>query len=289
MLRDELNRLMQAALSLAKRVRSTTRIGEGAVSAAAAAVKVAQSIHGDLGCARALLVGLSEVGWGIAEQLQRAGIGTLNLTGPARRTEREAVRRGLSYQEWDRLEYALSQADITILATGRGSYIIDVERMNRILSIRRQRPVLLVDVAIPPDVDPAVHDCDNAFHYTLSDIESLAEKGQLDRTAEAGEAWEMVESAVIDWRRSLAEREGLPGLIALREHFERVREDVLVRHPNADPVEITRLLVNRLLHEPSEQLRAIASDGAEADLRDTITINRTLERIFSLNLNRGES
>lgn len=288
LVQGEFDRLVQAALTLAKRVRSTTRIGEGAVSSAAAAVKVAQDLHGKLTRCRALLIGLGETGALVTDQFQRAGIGTVNLTGPARRTEREASRRGISYFPWDRLDAALAEADIVITAAGRGSYLIDPDNADRAFANRRHRPMLIVDVAIPCDVDPAVDRLDDVFRYTLSDIEALAEKGQLDRKAEAAEAAAMLENAVSEWRRSLAEREGVPGLVALREHFERLREEVLARYPSAGPEEITRLLVNRLLHEPSEGLRGIAGHGEAADLRDTITVNRVLERLFALRIQESE-
>lgn len=281
-LHGELDRLTQAGLSLAKRVRSTTRIGEGAVSAAAAAVKVAQDLHGSLGRCRALLIGLGETGWLIAEQFQRAEIGTLDLTGPSRRTEREAARRGLPFRSFDDLDQALALSDVVITAAGQGRYLVDRESLSKALSARRSKPVLVIDAGIPSDVDPAVDSLADAFLYALEDVERLAEKGQLDRKAEALEAEAMVESAVADWRRGQAEREGVPGLIALREHFDRLRDEVLMRHPNAGAEEATRLLINRLLHEPSDRLRAIAGEGEAADLRDTITVNRVLERLFDL-------
>ncbi|NMM43784.1 glutamyl-tRNA reductase [Rhodospirillaceae bacterium KN72] len=280
----ELDRLTQAAFALAKRVRSTTRIGEGAVSAAAAAVKVAQDLHGPLDKCRALLIGLGETGALIADQFLRAGLGVLNLTGPARRTEREAARRGWTYHPFDRLDEALANADIVITAAGRGTYLIDRARMDHASTRRRHKPILVVDAGIPSDVDPDTDRIRDVFLYSLADIERLAEKGQLDRKAEALEAEAMVEAALVDWRRAQAEREGVPGLVALRDHFETLRDEVLRRHPNADPTEATRLLVNRLLHEPSECLREIAKQGSDADLRDTITVNRVLERLFALTL-----
>ncbi|WP_420725061.1 glutamyl-tRNA reductase [Hwanghaeella sp. LZ110] len=284
MIQGELDRLMQTSFALAKRVRSTTRIGEGAVSAAAAAVKVAQDLHGTMARCRALLIGLGETGGLIAEQFQRAGIGVLDLTGPSRRTEREAARRGLTYQDYEKLDRALAHSDIVITAAGRGRYLLDSDSVTKALEARRSKPILLIDAGIPLDIDPAVDTLPDAFLYTMEDIERLAEKGQLDRKAEAAEAAAMVDSALIDWRRSQAEREGVPGLIALREQFDRLREDVLNRHPSADAAEATRLLVNRILHEPSETLRAIASEGGAADLRDTITVNRVLERLFALRI-----
>jgi glutamyl-tRNA reductase len=281
---SDLEALANAAFALAKRVRGTTRIGEGAVSAAAAAVKVARDLHGNLAKRRALLLGLGETGGLIAEQFQRSGIGLVDLTGPARRTEREARRRGLTFVPYDELDGHLPSCDVVITAAGQGRYVLDRDKMSRALSARRSKPVLIVDAGVPADVDPDVDRLEDVFLYTLNDIERLAEKGQLDRKAEAMEAEAMVDSAVVDWRRAQAEREGVPGLIALRERFDALREEVLTRHPNADPAEATRLLVNRLLHEPSEMLRAIAADGGAADMRDTITVNRVLERLFALKI-----
>lgn len=192
-------------------MRSTTRIGEGAVSAAAAAVKVAQDLHGDIPRCRALLVGLGETGWLIAEQFQRAGIGVLNLTGPSRRTEREAARRHLSFRPFDTLAEALAVSDIVITAAGQSRYLIDRTAAAAALDLRRSRPILFVDAGIPSDIDPAVDALSDAFLYTLQDIERLAEKGQLDRKAEAREAEAMVDAALSDWRRAQAEREGVPG------------------------------------------------------------------------------
>lgn len=287
-LTGELDRLSQSALALAKRVRSTTRIGEGAVSAAAAAVKVAQDLHGDIPHCRALLIGLGETGWLIAEQFQRASIGVLNLTGPSRRTEREAARRHLPFRPFDELAEALSVSDIVITAAGQGRYLVDRADVAQALELRRSKPILIVDAGIPSDIDPAVDTLSDAFLYTLQDIERLAEKGQLDRKAEAREAEAMVEAALSDWRRAQAEREGVPGVVALRDHFDRLRDEVLSRHPNAGAEEATRLLVNRLLHEPSERLRVIAGEGGAADLRDTITVNRVLERLFDLKIQEDD-
>jgi len=92
----------------------------------------------------------------------------------------------------------------------------------------------------------------------------------------------MVTEAVGDYRRHLAERDGIPALVALRAHFDVIRQDLLVDHPNLDAQEATRLLVNRLLHQPSEALRNLAADGDMADFKDTITVNRVLEQLFGI-------
>lgn len=278
----EADRMFQTAFQVAKRVRSQTRIGEGAVSVAAAAVRVAGDLFGDLSRRRGLLIGLGEAAEVMLEQFERAGLTYFDQTGPSRRTERQALRAGRNFTPFERLEQALAGADVVVTAGGLGRYLVDQPVVEAALKRRKRRPILLLDCGVPSDVDPAVDALDEAFRYTLADVEKLAERGQLDRKAEAAEAARMVEAAVIEWRRAQAEREGVPALIALRDHFEETRAQVLEAHPRADAEEATRLLVNRLLHRPSEALRAIAGDGAAADLRDTVTVNRVLARLFGV-------
>lgn len=278
----ELDRLYQSAFQLAKRVRSQTRIGEGAVSVAAAAVRVAGDLHGDLANRRGLLIGLGDVADVMLEQFERAGLTRFDMTGPSRRTERVAGRAGRNFVPFDRLAEALGESDVVVTAGGLGRYLVTPEVLEAALDRRRRRPVLLLDCGVPRDVEPACDRIEEAFLYSLADIERLAERGQLDRRAEAEEAGRMAEAAVIEWRRHQAEQEGIPALVALREHFETARADVLSRHPRADAGEATRLLMNRLLHRPSEALRAIAGEGGAADLRDMVTVNRVLARLFGV-------
>ncbi len=277
-----LDGLYQRAFKLAKRVRTQTRIGEGAVSVAAAATRVAGDLHGDLARCRGLVVGLGDVADLMVEQFDRAGLARVDMTGPSRRTERAAVRLGRHFVPYEPLSEALAAADIAITAGGFGRYLIGREEAEAALAARRRRPILILDCGVPEDVDPAVDALDEVFLYRLADLEKLAERGQLDRRAEAEEAAAMVEAAVAEWRRERAEREGVPALVALREHFDAVRAEVLAAHPRADAEEATRLLVNRLLHRPSEALRGIAGEGGAADLRDMVTVNRVLSRLFGV-------
>lgn len=278
----ELERLYQAAFQTAKRVRSQTRIGEGAVSVAAAAVRIAGDLFGDLSRRRGLIVGLGDAAGVMVEQFARAALHRFDQTGPSRRTEREAARAGLNFVPFGRLPDALAAADVVVTAGGLGRYLVDRKAAEAALAARKRRPILILDCGVPQDVDPSVDALEEVFLYTLADVEKLAERGQLDRRAEAEEAARMVEAAVVEWRRAQAERDGVPALVALREHFETLRQEVLTRHPRADAEEATRLLMNRLLHRPSEALRAIAADGGSADLRDTVTVNRVIARLFGV-------
>lgn len=278
----ELDDLFQATYTLAKRVRSQTQIGEGAVSVASAAVKIARDMHGDLSDARGLVIGLGDVGAILIEQFNLSHMTEWIMTGTARRTERLARRRGCHFAGIDDLPKLLEGADVVITASGTGRFVLDQINCETALKARKRKPILVLDCGVPADVDPGIDQLDAIYRYTLEEIEGLAERGQTGREVAADQARNMVKEAVGDYRRHLAERDGIPALVALRAHFDVIRQDLLTDHPNLDAQEATRLLVNRLLHQPSEALRNLAADGDMADFKDTITVNRVLEQLFGL-------
>ena len=282
MIGAELDDLIQATYTLAKRVRSQTRIGEGAVSVASAAVKLASDMHGDLSDARGLIIGLGDVGIILIEQFNLSHMHDWVMTGAARRTERLARKRGCHFSNMDNLPALLKRADIVITASGTGRFILDNANCMAALKARKRKPILVLDCGVPEDVDPSIDTLDAIYRYTLEEIEGLAERGQTGREVAADLARDMVKEAMGDYRRHLAERDGFPALVALRAHFDLIRQNLLIDHPNVDATEATRLLINRLLHQPSEALRRMAADGDVADLKDTITVNRVLEQLFEI-------
>jgi glutamyl-tRNA reductase len=147
-----------------------------------------------------------------------------------------------------------------------------------VLKKRRRRPVFVIDTAIPGDVDPAVGGLEGAFVYDLADLERVALEGRATREAAAAAAWAIVDQAVAGFARGRAERAAVPAVAALRGHFEAVRAQLLADHPGGDPAEATRLLVNRLLHQPSQVLRAMAA----AHDMEQVEAERLLRRLFGL-------
>ena len=281
-----LESLLQSAYVAAKRVRNETEIGERSVTLASGAVQIARDLHGDLSGSTGLILGLGDMGDLIGGQLRLAGLARTVLTGPSRRTEAEARRMGCNFVPFEELEDALVDADIVVTATGTGRTMITVETMEQVLRRRKRRPVLIIDSGIPADVEPAVHELDGAFVYTLDDLERVAREGRANREVAAAEAWKIVEAEAEGWRRSVAEREAVPTLISLRGSFEAMREEILAADPSADAAEATRRLVNRLLHRPSEALRKLAAEtGDEAEKQ---AVARILARLFGLpNANGG--
>jgi glutamyl-tRNA reductase len=145
------------------------------------------------------------------------------------------------------------------------------------LKRRRHRPVLLIDAGVPADIEPGTGDLEDAFVYDLDDLERLASRQSGGRAAASAMAWGIVEDELAAFLRAQAERPAIPSVVALRRHFEAVRQEVL-ESGEADAEAATRLLVNKLLHDPSEALRrAVAEDPAlAAQLEDMI------RRLFDL-------
>ncbi len=281
----ELDDVLQAAYTTAKRVRSETSIGERAVSIASAAVQIAEDLHGDLGERSVLIIGLGEIADLIVRQLRAAGIERISMTGPGRRAEREALALGFHFVPFERLGEGLIRADIAVTAAGLGRYLVESAMVSEALRERRRRPMLFLDGGVPADVDPDVHDIDDAFVYTLDDLEQVALRGRQEREVVATEAWRIVDTEVERWRAGRALRDVVPTLVSLRERFDAMRLEILADRPGIDAEEATRLLVNRLLHAPTLALREMTGDRDE-----TVEAERLVTRLFRLNLeDEGDS
>lgn len=256
----ELEAALQAAYAAAKRVRSETPIAEGATSIVAAAVQVARDVHGRLDRLGALLVGAGDMGVMVVEGLRAAGLGRITAAAPVdRRAESCARRLGGHFAPWSELDAALAAADIVVTGVGLGRYILSAARMEAVQRRRRRRPVFVVDTGVPADVDPEVGQVDAVFVYDLADLERVALEGRVGREAATRAAWAIVDEAVAAFVRDRAERTAVPAVAALRARFEAERRRVLAEHTELDAAAATRLLINRLLHDPSEVLRGLAA------------------------------
>lgn len=278
MVGGQLEALMQAAYGAAKKVRTDTAIGERPVSIAAAAVDLARDVHGDLAGVQALLVGTGDMGHMVAEHLLAGDLKTLTVTHPVE-ARAAALARTLDCHRIDfeaRAE-AMGAADVVICALGRRDYVLSVDMVRAALKTRRRRPMFLADVAVPGDVDPAVHRLDDAFVYELKDLERIVSDGRASREAEAEAGRRIIAAEVAAFTRSRAQRTAVPVVRLLRERAEAIREDVLAEAGD-DAEKATRLLLSRLLHEPSLNLRR-AGAGAPGELE---ALERALRRLFEL-------
>ncbi len=282
MMGDELDALLQAAYGVAKRVRTETEIGHRPVSIASAAGRIARDVQGELSSANILLVGLADMGDIIVEQLRAAGAVRLSMSGPSRRTEATAQRSGYAFLPFNTLDLALKDAEIIVAAAGTGQTLISADAMERALVQRRRRPVLVIDAGIPGDVDPNVGELEGAFLFTLEDLERVAMEGRSTRGAAAQGAWNIIDEEVGVWRRNLAGRDAAPAIVALRTQFESVRDELLAAEPGANAEDATRMLINRLLHQPSNAMRELAETKAASRDVSFRSAEQLLRRLFGL-------
>ena len=272
-----LEHTMQAAYAAAKRVRADTLIARGPVSMAASAVQVARDIHGDLGHCRCLLIGAGEMGELMLEQLRQAGLRHLTVAAVSEsRAAATGRRHGCHAIALPALGQALPDADIVITDLASGRHLLDAATVNKAIIARRRRPQFIIDAAIPGDVDPAVALLDDVFLYDLDDLEGVAHEGRAGREASALAAWAIIDEALSAFERNRQERGAVPAMVRLQQHFESVRADILARPECVDAAEATRLLVNRLLHDPYAVLRRAAAE------EETDSLARAAMHLFHL-------
>lgn len=277
-----LEAIFERCYSAAKEVRSDTAVAEGPVSLANAALRAMRNLFGDLSGVRALLIGPGEMGLLMLEHLRANGLHTLTVAGPTpERAASAAHAFGAHAMTYDELAEKLPGMDLVICAAGTGRILIDAAGMRPVIRARRRRPVFILDVAIPGDADRDVSELEDVFLYDLDDLETVARENRSSREAAAREAWAIVERHVAEFTGAMQEREAAGTVTDLRDHFERIRADVIAQSGGQDAEEITRRLINRLLHEPSAVLRAAAREGGAGN-----DIEGAVRRLFDMDDNR---
>jgi len=255
----ELERIFQAAYGTAKRVRTETAVGERPVSIASVAVQIAKELHGDLSRCRGLLIGAGDMGELTAQNLIEAGLNDfICIHSFAGRAQRIARHLSCHFDDFDNRNRLACEADIIVTSMNKRTRVVSADMVEKALQVRKNKPIFLIDTGIPGDVDPAVNDVDGAFLYDLHDLERVAMEGRASREAEARAASAILDKDLHEFFRGKEERTAVPLVSALRDRFETERQAVLALHGN-DADKATRLLINRLLHTPSEELRALAA------------------------------
>jgi glutamyl-tRNA reductase len=281
------NRLFHSAFAVGKRVRSETGLGEGAVSVSYAAIALAKKIFGDLKGLSVLILGAGEMAklTGIhlqAQQVRQITIASRTLTtaqGLASRLEGRAV-------PWTELDAALSGADIVITATGATEPVLTRTRIEDIMRPRRGRPLFVIDIALPRDVESTVGDLDQVFLYNIDDLQTIVRENLARRSAELSRADAIVDEEVSRFAAWMQSREIIPTVVALRQRFEAIRQSELARlapklnglppEARARLDEITHLIVEKLLLTPTEQLKSVNDEAM------VVAYSDALNRLFSL-------
>jgi glutamyl-tRNA reductase len=259
-----LNRLFHASFAVGKRVRTETELGSGAVSVGFAAVSLAKKIFGDLRGRTVLVIGAGEMGKLTAMHLKSQGVQHVTIVS---RTIAHAAKAadeiGASAAPMEELDTWLAAADIVITATGAASPVLTKAHVEAVMRPRRNRPLFLIDIAMPRDVEPAAGEIEQVFLYNIDDLQATVRENLARRRSEVARAEAIVTEEITKFGVWLRSRGAIPMVVALRQRFESIRRSELDRLASTLPVEtrervddITRLLVEKLLLTPTEQLKS---------------------------------
>ena len=284
-----LNRLFQTSLSVAGRVRNETAIARGAASVSSAAVQLAKQIFGALAGKHAMVLGAGEMAELALECLGDQGVQTSIVANRTfERANELAARYGAVAMHYEECWKALADVDVLVCSTAAPHAVVLVEHVRPALASRGDRPLCILDIALPRDLDPAVGDLGNVFLYNLDDLQAVVSANIERRRAELPTAEELIGAEVgkyWDWLAGLA---AVPVLTAMRARMDEVRAKELadaLRHlpqlSEADRAvveELSKSLMNKFLHEPTVRLRAAASNGRGLGVVDTVRYLFGLER-----------
>jgi glutamyl-tRNA reductase len=273
-----LDTVVTRAFGVAKRVRTETDIGVSAVSVSYAAVELAREIFGSLKNQRVMLIGAGKMSELAARHLLRSGVQQIYVTNrtDARAKQVSDLVRG-TIVPYDQFRTRLKEIDIVITSSGAPDFILHKEEMKKIIDARKNRPMFLIDIAVPRNIEPAVNELDNIFLYDIDDLQRVVDenlKGRMDQAAEADKIVTEEVDRLETWMRT---RQVGPVIISLQEQFEQIRQAEIDRvrgklGPLTPQQEhaiemLTRGIVNKIAHGPITQLRKHAgSDNGSAVL-----------------------
>ena len=268
--------LLTRAFSVAKRVRSETGIGQMAVSVSYAAVELARKIFGSLSGRTVMIAGAGKMSELAARHLRRSGATHVFVTN---RTYERAVELAKVFQgtpvEYSRFLATLPEVDILIASSGATEYILKKEEMHRVITARRNKPVFLIDIAVPRNIDPAINNLDNVFLYDIDDLQEVVNANLRERMKEAEHAELLVSEEVDRMMARLKVVEITPTIVGLQEQLESIRaaevEKAMRRygldeHQREALEAATRAIINKVAHGPISELRVQAGkpDGAHS-------------------------
>ena len=266
-----LGRLFQATFSTAKTVRTDTAIGENPVSVAFAAVSLAKQIFADLHRSQALLIGAGETISLVARHLHDQGVKRIVVANRTlERASQLAEQFGAHAVLLADIPQELAHSAIVISSTVSQLPILGKGAVERALKQRKHKPMFMVDIAVPRDIEPEVGELDDVYLYTVDDLHEVIEENLKSRQGAAQAAEELVSAGADDFMQRLRELAAVDVLKAYRQQAERLRDEELAKAQrllaaggNAEEVlaQLARGLTNKLLHAPSVQLKKISADG----------------------------
>ncbi|MGC8719101.1 MAG: glutamyl-tRNA reductase [Thermodesulforhabdaceae bacterium] len=256
-----LNRLMHKTFSVAKRVRSETGIGCRAVSVSYAAVELAKKIFGTLQGKKVLLIGAGEMAELAAEHFIKNGASHLIIANRTMERALDLARRfRAATVPFAQILDALEAVDVVLSSTGSPDPIIRKDEIRSCMKKRKHKPLFLIDIAVPRDIDPSVNDLDNVYLYDIDDLQDVVEWNREERKKEAVKAQHIIEEETVKFHRWLQTLDVVPTIIALRRKAEQIRaaelEKTLSQLPHLSDYErkaifkLTEAILKKILHDP---------------------------------------
>jgi glutamyl-tRNA reductase len=281
-----LNRLLKKSISVAKRIRTETKIAENAVSISFAAVELARKIFDDLPEKSFMLLGAGEMAELAAKHMMNNGVINIVIANRTYETgcnlAKEFNGRAIKFDEY--LD-ELAHMDILICSTGAQKYVLMKDQMQKVMKERKNRPMFLIDISVPRNIDPAINDLDNVYLYDVDDLKGVVDTNILERQKEAKKAEEIIEEEIETFKKWLSSLDSVPVVIALREKAEAIKkeevEKLLNRLPEIGDKEkkaiegLANSIINKLIHAPTVALREDSED------RDIMIA--TIKRLYGLN------
>ncbi len=271
-----LSKLFQMTFSVAKDVRTNTEIGESAVSVAFAAVSLAKQIFADLAKAKVLLVGAGETTELVARHLYDSGARQLTVANRSvQRAENMATEFNAEVATLSQIPDLLTEVDIVVSSTASTLPLIGKGMVENAIKQRRNRPIFMVDLAVPRDIETQVNDIDNIYLYTVDDLQGIVQRNQQKRIAAAEKAQVIIDNEVESYQQWLKSLESVDYVRNYRAQAEKVKDALLQRALNqleqgaeAEKVltELSNKLTNQLVHTPTVALRAAASSDNKTNI-----------------------
>ncbi len=272
-----LGKLFQSTFSVAKQVRTETAIGENPVSVAYAAVSLAQHIFADLAKTRALLIGAGNTIDLVARHLKRSGVEQMVVANRTLQRAQELAKNfGARAVLLSDIPEELVHADIIIASTASQLPILGKGAVERALKLRKHKPMYMVDIAVPRDIEPQVGNLDDVYLYSVDDLKQVIDENIKSRQGAALEAETLIEQGVENLAREFRALEAVGTLKAYRERAESIRDTELEKAlrqlgrgqaPEEVLAYFAKALTNKLIHSPSVQLKKASSEG-RAELLD---------------------
>lgn len=271
-----LSQLMGRAFFVAKRVRSETSIASSAVSISYAAVELAKKIFNELKGRTVLILGAGKMSELAAKHLATSGVSKVLVWNRTyqRAVELAEVFRGEAIRTEELFKH-IERADIIISSTGSPSFILNRADGERIIHLRKNRPVFIIDIAVPRDVDPEINKVSNIFLYDIDDLRNVIDANLRQRQRAAQSAEEIVRQEVEFFLDHSRTRDATPAIVMLREHWETIRKEELAksrkrlgdlsREQEAALESLTQSLMNKMLHGPTSELKRLSHQPAGQD------------------------